>query len=69
MNIMPHVIHKFLYQDALEDAEQVGLHVCVRCGLCSFVCPSKLDLVMQFTEAQITLELEKESIPEEEVVS
>ncbi len=50
--IMPHLIHKWLYQNALEEAEQSGLHLCVRCGLCSYVCPSKIELRGQFVEAQ-----------------
>jgi len=41
---MPHLIHKLLYQDELERVEQAGVDLCVACGLCSFVCPSKIEL-------------------------
>lgn len=50
--IMPHLLHKYLYQDEVEEAERTGLHLCVRCGLCSFVCPSKIELREQLMEAQ-----------------
>ena len=57
--IMPHLIHKYLYQDALEEAEQAGADLCVGCGLCSFVCPSKIELRRQMADAaeQIKQEL------------
>ncbi len=50
--IMPHLLHKYLYQDELEEAEAAGLELCVRCGLCSYVCPSKIDLRDQLQVAQ-----------------
>ena len=50
--IMPHLLHKYLYQDELEEAEAAGLELCVRCGLCSYVCPSKIDLRDQLRTAQ-----------------
>ncbi len=56
--IMPHLIHKSLYQDDLEAAEQLRVDLCVRCGLCSFVCPSKIELTAQFISAQEALAVE-----------
>ena len=53
--IMPHVIHKYLYQDLLEEAESAGVGLCVECGLCSYVCPSKLELRQQFVEGKQTV--------------
>ena len=50
--IWPHLIHKYLYQDKLEEAEAVRLDLCVECGLCSYVCPSKLELLDQFHTAK-----------------
>jgi Na(+)-translocating NADH:ubiquinone oxidoreductase A subunit len=50
--IMPHLLHKYLYQDMLEQAEKVRLDLCIGCGLCSFVCPSKIELRDQFIQAQ-----------------
>jgi len=56
--IMPHLIHKYLYQDALEEAERAGVDLCVGCGLCSFVCPSKIELRRQMTDASERIEQE-----------
>lgn len=56
--IMPHLIHKYLYQDALEEAEQARADLCVACGLCSFVCPSKIDLRQEIVDALVTIQEE-----------
>ncbi len=63
--IMPHLIHKYLYQDALDDAERARLDLCVECGLCSFVCPSKIELRRQFSEAKESIGRELEEIRSE----
>ena len=63
---MPHLIHKYLYRELVEEAEQARLDLCVQCGLCSFVCPSKIDLTNQFIEAKDMIEKEKEEIRREE---
>ncbi|MHC4344170.1 MAG: 4Fe-4S dicluster domain-containing protein [Planctomycetota bacterium] len=64
--IMPYLIHKYLYGDLIEEAEQARVDLCVECGLCSFVCPSKIDLANEFIEAKRTIEKEKEEIRREE---
>lgn len=56
--IMPHLIHKYLYQDALEAAEEARVDLCVHCGLCSFVCPSKIELSKELADAQGTIRAE-----------
>ena len=55
---MPHLIHKYLYQDAIEDAERARIDLCVECGLCSYVCPGKIELREQFIEAKETIRQE-----------
>ena len=55
---MPHLIHKYLYHDALEEVERAGVHLCVNCGLCSFVCPSKIELHEQLLEARVRIRQE-----------
>ena len=57
--ITPHLIHKYLYQDLIEEAARARVDLCVECGLCSFVCPSKLDLREQFVQAKKLVEQEK----------
>lgn len=52
VSIMPYLIHKYLYQDELEEAELARVDRCVACGLCSFVCPSKIELSRELVDAQ-----------------
>jgi Na+-transporting NADH:ubiquinone oxidoreductase subunit A len=65
VRIMPHLIHKFLYRDALEDAEAAAVERCMGCGLCSYVCPSKIELRAQMQEGQDRIELELRAEAEE----
>jgi Na+-translocating ferredoxin:NAD+ oxidoreductase RnfC subunit len=58
--ISPHLIHKFLYRDLIEEAAYARVDLCVECGLCSYVCPSKLDLRAQFTEARKQVEQDRQ---------
>jgi Na+-transporting NADH:ubiquinone oxidoreductase subunit A len=60
MGLMPQVLHRYLYRDALDEAEKTGLPLCIGCGLCSYVCPSKIELRHEFAEAQNHLRLEQE---------
>ena len=62
---MPHLIHKYLYLDSIEDADQARVDLCVQCGLCSFVCPSKIELRQQFIEAKEMIEQEKQAALQE----
>ncbi len=66
--IWPHLIHKHLYRDDLEEAEAARLDLCIECGLCSYVCPSKIELLEQFIAAKqaIKEELETEEQQKEE---
>jgi Na+-transporting NADH:ubiquinone oxidoreductase subunit A len=44
VDLMPSFIMKALVSDDMEEALQLGLLDCCRCGLCSFTCPSKIEL-------------------------
>jgi Na+-transporting NADH:ubiquinone oxidoreductase subunit A len=44
VDLMPSFIMKALHGDDIEEALQLGLLDCCRCGLCSFTCPSKIEL-------------------------
>ena len=50
--LMPDFLHKILYTKDLDKAEVSGLQKCVRCGLCSYICVSKIDLTEEFIKAQ-----------------
>jgi len=51
----------------LEEAEQARTDLCVECGLCSFVCPCKIDLRRQLIDAKKLIEQEKEEIRREKL--
>jgi len=57
--IMPHLIHKYLYADMIEEADAARVDLCIECGLCSFVCPSKIELRDEFIKAKVLIEEEK----------
>ena len=50
--IIPHLVHKNLDKDRLEQAIRFGLTLCVQCGLCSLVCPSKIENKQALFEGQ-----------------
>jgi Na(+)-translocating NADH:ubiquinone oxidoreductase A subunit len=62
--LMPHMVHKYMHRDLLEETSRAGVDLCVSCGLCSYVCPSKIDLHAQFMEARRLIEEEKREIAE-----
>ncbi|MHC4635879.1 MAG: 4Fe-4S dicluster domain-containing protein [Planctomycetota bacterium] len=64
--IIPHLLHKYLYRDLIEEVEQARVDLCIECGLCSFVCPSKIELRGEFIEAKELIEKEKEEIRQEQ---
>ncbi|MHC4191560.1 MAG: 4Fe-4S dicluster domain-containing protein [Planctomycetota bacterium] len=66
-NITPHLIHKYLYRDLIEEAEEARVDLCVECGLCTVVCPSKIDLKKQIIDAKVLIANEKEEIRQEQL--
>jgi len=44
VDLMPSFIMKALHGDDIEEALELGLLDCCRCGLCAFTCPSKIEL-------------------------
>ena len=52
VDILPHLAYKALWADEIEEALEHGLLDCVECGLCSYVCPSKIELSQTFVAAK-----------------
>jgi Na+-transporting NADH:ubiquinone oxidoreductase subunit A len=52
VDLMPHIIYKSILVEEVEEYLQLGLLDCVECGLCSYVCPSKIELAQTFTTAK-----------------
>jgi len=62
VELMPHLVHKYLHRDLIEEADRAGVDACVSCGLCSYVCPSKIDLHAQFLEARRLIEEDRKEM-------
>ena len=58
---MPNVLHKAIYAKDLERAIDVRVDLCIECGLCSYVCPSKIDLRQQFVDAKAEIQADMEA--------
>ena len=58
------LVHRYLFSDRIDDAERVGLMHCIDCNLCTYVCPSKIDLRQEFAEARAQLISEREEARE-----
>ena len=52
VDILPHMAYKAICADEVEESLEHGLLDCVECGLCSYVCPSKIELSQTFTAAK-----------------
>ena len=59
VGLMPQVIHRYLYRDMPEEAQKAGLDICIDCYLCTFVCPSKIELQKGFEDARAQLREER----------
>jgi Na+-translocating ferredoxin:NAD+ oxidoreductase RnfC subunit len=66
---MPQVLHRYLHREAYEQAEAAGLARCVDCNLCTYVCPSKIELQRQFAEARERMEAERAEVGAEREVA
>ena len=66
MDILPHMTYKAILAEETEEYLQHGLLDCVACGLCSYVCPSKIELTHTFTlaKAAYAREIGKSGEPE-----
>jgi electron transport complex protein RnfC len=56
-----------LYRDLIEEVEQARVDLCIECGLCSYVCPSKIDLRSQIIDSKALIAQEKEEIRKEQL--
>ncbi len=60
VDLMPSFIMKALYSDDIEDALNYGILDCCRCGLCSYTCPSKIELTHILSEGMDAYYKDKE---------
>jgi Na(+)-translocating NADH:ubiquinone oxidoreductase A subunit len=62
VGLLPQVIHRYLHRDRIDDAVKVGLESCVDCNICTFVCPSKIELQRQFADARARVAEERREL-------
>ena len=48
MEMLPQMVFKAIQAEEVEEYLELGLLDCVECGLCSYVCPSKIELSQTF---------------------
>lgn len=48
VDLLPQIIYKAILAEEVEEYLELGLLDCVECGLCSYVCPSKIELSRTF---------------------
>ncbi len=51
VDILPQMLYKAILAQEVEEYLAHGLLDCVQCGLCSYVCPSKIELAATFRQA------------------
>lgn len=59
-DLMPNFIMKALEADEVEEALELGLLDCCGCGLCSFTCPSKIELTQILSDGMDSHHKDKE---------
>jgi len=52
VEMLPQMVYKAIKAEELEEYLEQGLLDCVECGLCSYVCPSKIELSQTFIGAK-----------------
>ena len=64
MDLMPQILHRYLYRGSIDEAAKAGLFRCIDCRLCTYVCTSKIELQSEFAEARAQITREREDIQE-----
>ena len=52
VDILPQLTYKAILAEEVEEYLEHGLLDCVECGLCTYVCPSKIELTRTFIAAK-----------------
>jgi Na+-translocating ferredoxin:NAD+ oxidoreductase subunit C len=59
VDLMPYLISKYITHDMIEEAEKYYPLSCIDCGLCTFVCPSKIPLMKHIQDAKTIIRKEE----------
>ena len=58
--LMPYLLSKYVTHDMLEDAENLGILDCIDCGLCTYVCPSKISIMTNIHNGKMQIREDKQ---------
>jgi Na(+)-translocating NADH:ubiquinone oxidoreductase A subunit len=50
--LMPYLLFRYLGQEMIEEMEKAGIWECIECGICSYVCPSKIPLLEEIRKGK-----------------
>jgi len=52
VNLMPYLLSKYITHNMLEEASKYRILACIDCGLCTYVCPSKIPLMVHIQDGK-----------------
>jgi Na+-transporting NADH:ubiquinone oxidoreductase subunit A len=52
VGLMPYLLSKYVTHDMIEEADRHRILACIDCGLCTYVCPSKIPLMAHIQEGK-----------------
>ncbi len=58
VGLMPYLLSKYVTHDMIEEANRHKILACIDCGLCTYVCPSKIPLMTHIQEGKAQLKEE-----------
>jgi RnfABCDGE-type electron transport complex C subunit len=69
VDLMPHLLSKYVEFGPLEETLKLKIHACIDCGLCTYVCPAKIPLMTDIQEGRKRIIEEAEEEEKEGEVS
>ena len=59
VNVIPHLLSKYVQRNIIDETlMKLRIFNCIECGLCSYVCPSKIPLAKYIKEGQEKLTIQ-----------
>ncbi len=52
VGLIPYLLSKYVTRDMTDEAERHRISACIECGLCTYVCPSKIPLMKHIQEGK-----------------
>lgn len=62
VGVFPYVFHRLALRELIDEAAELGLERCIDCGVCTLVCPAKIELLDEIRSLKVMLAEEKEML-------